>query len=196
MTKHLQTLALVFAFALASTAMVRTQEKEKPAAPPAKAVAITPLKVQVVISRYQGDKKISSMPYNLSINAMAETGAGPISRANIRMGSKMPVMMMAAPVVDGKAMPAAGPLQYQDVGTNIDCAASVLSDGRFRVDITVDDTSVYPDDPGASPTTKGTPSFRSFRASDATTWSRAASIPNSRIEVTGLVSPHGTMYWK
>ena len=66
MTKPLATLGLIFAFALASTALVRTQEK--PAPVPAKAaMQAMPLKIQVVISRYQGDKKISSLPYSLSV---------------------------------------------------------------------------------------------------------------------------------
>ena len=85
MTKHLQTLALVFAFALASPAIVLAQDK--PAAPAKEAKSpVVPLKVQVVISRYQGEKKVSSMPYNLSMNAG--------NRANLRMGAKIPVMMI------------------------------------------------------------------------------------------------------
>ena len=163
MTRHLQTVALVFAFALASTAIGRAQEKPV-ASPAAKAAGtMTPLKVLVVISRYQGDKKLSSMPYNLSINAPAQ-GVG---HANLRMGAKIPVMMMATPVIDGKAMPLPGPIQYQDVGTNIDCQASMLEDGRFKVEITIDDSSVYPDEQGTSAGTKGSPTFRSFRATDS-----------------------------
>ena len=74
MTKSSQTVVLVFAFAVASTTLVRTQDK--PTAPavasmPAarRAGEVTPLKVQVVLSRNQGEKKISSLPYTLSVNA-------------------------------------------------------------------------------------------------------------------------------
>jgi type II/III secretion system protein len=164
-TKDLQTLALVFVFALASTAGVATQEKEKAAAPAPKAAAtpvnVTPLKVQVVIARYQGEKKISSMPYTLTMNAN--------NRANLRMGTKIPVMMvsqaMPQQTQDGKQIPQVGPIQYQDVGTNIDCSSTQLDDGRFMLMISVDDSSVYPDEqlPGGS---KGNPSFRSFRSSN------------------------------
>jgi hypothetical protein len=69
-TKHLQTIALVFAFALASSVIVRTQEK--PAAPAAAAkpaAPAIPLKVQVLVSRFQAEKKLSSLPYTLSVNA-------------------------------------------------------------------------------------------------------------------------------
>ena len=160
MTKHLQTLALVSAFALASTAIVRAQDK--PAAPAKEAKApVVPLKVQVVISRYQGEKKISSMPYALTLNAG--------NRSTLRMGTQVPVMMVSpapAQVVDGKTIPQVGPIQYQDVGTNIDCFTTALDDGRFLLNITIDDSSVYPDEqaPGGA---KGNPSFRSFRASNS-----------------------------
>ena len=51
--------------------------------------------------------------------------------ANLRMGTRIPVMMMAtAPLL--KDVPA-GPIQYKDVGTNIDCHVSTSDDGRpFR----------------------------------------------------------------
>jgi len=170
-TKHLHTLGLVFVFALASSAVARTQDAPPQPVPPPPAPAastVTPLRIQVVISRYQGEKKVSSLPYSLSVNA-TDTPRNP-GRANLRMGAKVPVVMFATPVVDGQKMPSGGPLQYQDVGTNIDCSAVVTESGRFRLDITVDDSSVYPEDQnvaGASPATKGSPTFRSFRASDS-----------------------------
>jgi len=160
-TKHLQTLALVSAFALASTAIVRAQDK--PAAPAKEAKApVVPLKVQVVISRYQGEKKISSMPYALTLNAG--------NRSTLRMGTQVPVMMVSpapAQVVDGKTIPQLGPIQYKDVGTNIDCSSTALDDGRFLLSITVDDSSVYPDEQSALTGSKGNPWFRSFRASNS-----------------------------
>jgi hypothetical protein len=162
-TKLRQTLALVLGFALASTAAVQTQEKAAPS-------GVTPLKLQVVISRYQGEKKISSLPFALSVNSPAiSLDPRNVGRANLRMGVKVPVMMMAPPTVDGKPMkdfPVAGPIQYQDVGTNIDAAVVTLEDGRFRLDLTIDDSSVYPDDQSTPGASKGNPSFRSFRATD------------------------------
>ena len=166
MTKHLQTLALVVAFALASTALARAQDKpaDKPAAPAKEAKApVVPLKVQVVISRYQGEKKISSMPYALTMNGG--------NRANLRMGTQVPIVMLStgpAQVVDGKTIQQVGPMpiQYKDVGTNLDCSSTALDDGRFLLSITVEDSSVYPDEQSAPGTSKGNPSFRSFRSSN------------------------------
>jgi hypothetical protein len=166
-TKTLQTLALVCTLALGWTALARAQKPEAPPAPRA-AVTITPVKIQVVISRYQGEKKISSMPYNLSINSRPYNAPGAYvpSSASLRMGASVPVVMMAVTNVP-KDAPQGGPIQYKDVGTNIDCDATVLEDGRFKVQITVDDASVYPEEQPTSPATKGSPSFRSFRATDA-----------------------------
>jgi hypothetical protein len=160
-TKHLQTIALVFAFALASSVIVRSQEKPAPAAPKPAAAAVTPLKVSVIVSRFQGEKKLSSLPYTLSVNAG--------SRASLRMGAKVPVMMITAksPV---EGVPMVGPIQYQDVGTSIDCNVSTpQDDGRYRLEITIDDSSVYGDTPATTDNkpAAGNPSFRSFRASDS-----------------------------
>ena len=166
MTKplHRLTLTLMLVFALAFTVVARAQEK--PAAPPAakpSATPATPLKLVVVISRYQGEKKVSSLPYTLSVNA---PGAPQSNHANLRMGAKIPVMTMAMPVLDGKQM-AGGPVQYQDVGTNIDCDATTLEDGRYRLSLSVEDTSIYPDAVADKGVVPGNPSFRSFRATDS-----------------------------
>jgi hypothetical protein len=161
-TKTLQLISLVLAFALSSTALVTAQDKEKdkPPSAPAKSAAPvnpTPLKVQVVIGRYQGEKKLASMPYSLTV-----VNTGPGSHATLRMGAKIPVVMMMMANV-AKDSPQGGPVQYQDVGTNIDCFTTELDNGRYMVTVTVDDSSVYPDDQGSS---RGNPSFRSFRATN------------------------------
>jgi type II secretory pathway component GspD/PulD (secretin) len=158
-TKHLQTLALVFALALASTALVSTQEQEKEKAAPKAAtapVAVTPLKVQVVISRYQGEKKVSSMPYTLTMNAN--------NNSHLRMGTKIPVPATTFSQ-NAKDAPVINSFQYQDVGTNIDCNSTALDDGRYLLSISVDDSSVYTDDQSSG--VKGNPSFRSFRSSNS-----------------------------
>jgi hypothetical protein len=93
------------------------------------------------------------MPYTLMVNAGGHS--------NIRMGTKIPITMLSMANVP-KDAPVGGPIQYQDVGTNIDCGATEVEGGRYSLGITVDDSSVYPDDQAGA--TKGSPSFRSFRA--------------------------------
>src|SRR5262249_49627447 len=133
---QVKTYVSVVALAIASTLMLgsiaRAQDK------PAPRDVVVPLKIQVVISRFQGDKRLSNLPYTLSLS-VKENG---LAKSNIRMGTKIPINMMAQPSVDGKpaaGVPMAGPINYQDVGTNIDCTVVAHDEGRFAVDITIDD---------------------------------------------------------
>src|SRR5262245_39407631 len=89
---------------------------------------LVPLSVDVTGTRYQGEKKISSMPYMLAVNANKLGQAGP---ALLRMGAKVPVSTIAAPPGNpaGTTGPLPGPVNYQDIGTNIDCNAKVVDDG-------------------------------------------------------------------
>jgi hypothetical protein len=110
--------------------------------------APVPLRIQLVLARYQGDKKVSSLPYSLVVNAN-------VGKTSLRMGSTVPL-----PTAN-----AANSFQYKDVGTNIDCAAATLDDGRFKIDLTIDDSSVYADEPmstGALKVAAAPPSFRHF----------------------------------
>ena len=53
-----------------------------------KTPAPIPLKVTVVLSRFQGEKRISSMPYILGVMA---SGWGPGPKTTLRMGVEVPV---------------------------------------------------------------------------------------------------------
>lgn len=156
MRKHLQTVGVVVALALASSGSVRAQDK-----PAAGQKEIVPIKVQVVLSRYQGDKKVSSLPYTLSVNANDQQAS------SLRMGAQVPVPTMKPPVLEGKEMPMVQSFTYKDVGTNIDCAASTTDDGRFRIMIQIDDSSVIGEEANLQQgLAKGSPSFRSFRVTE------------------------------
>ena len=112
-----------------SMAQAQPQAPGKPA---------VPLKVQVVISRYEADRKVSSLPYTLAVTANERGGS-------IRMGSMIPVPN--------------GPGSYnlQNVGTNIDCSVTSMEDTRFKVEVAISDTSVM-ERRGAD----GVPTLRSF----------------------------------
>ena len=126
---------------------------------------LVPLSVDVMVTRYQGDKKISSMPYMLAVNANKLGQAGP---ALLRMGARVPVPTIAAPPGSpaGPAGPMPGPVNYQDIGTNIDCTAKVVDQG-FELRISVSDTSVYANIPdNATPTVGNMPVFRSYQSTN------------------------------
>jgi hypothetical protein len=118
---------------LAATALAQNQPNRP----------LTPLKVQVVISRYEGDKKVSSFPYILAVTANHTQGV------NLKMGSQVPV-----PV-------AADSIEYKSVGTNIDCSATSTDDGRFQVQLSIEDSSVAERRNSDFP-----PTLRSFSASN------------------------------
>jgi hypothetical protein len=156
-TKHVVGAIVLVACAIGSTRVGWAQDAQAVAS----GKGIIPVRVQVVISRYQGDKKISSLPYTISVNAN-DRGA-----STLRMGAQVPVVSFRMPTADSKEPPLSS-IQYRDVGTNIDCAASAVDDGRFRVTLTLEDVSVLADDPVAQQgLAKGQPSFRSFRISEA-----------------------------
>ena len=126
---------------------------------------LVPLSVDVMVTRYQGDKKISSMPYMLAVNANKLGQAGP---ALLRMGARVPVPTIAAPPGNpaGPAGPMPGPVNYQDIGTNIDCTAKVVDQG-FELRISVSDTSVYANiQDNATPTVGNMPVFRSYQSTN------------------------------
>ena len=131
-----------------------------------KTPAPIPLKVTVLLSRYQGDKRISSMPYVLGVLASG-WGAGP--KTTLRMGVEVPV---ATTVFggDGKTTPVSS-YSYRSVGTNIDCGATFdeAIPGIFQLALTVSDSSLGLDAPksgsGGGSVARDVPSFRNFNSS-------------------------------
>ena len=130
-----------------------------PPAAPSSDVGITPLRIQVVIARYQGEKRVSSLPYTLSINAQ-NTGR---TVGQIRMGADIPIRAEGA-AADSKT----GGVNYDQVGTQIDCIVRLVPDGRYALELSVSDKTVYADGDGeklSSPSLL--PTFRSFRATNS-----------------------------
>jgi hypothetical protein len=118
------------------------------------------LKLSLVFSRYQGEKKISSVPHTLW--ATATDGRTPTT---LRLGTQIPVPS----TVFGKDGEKTQSYNYRDVGTNIDVNASTALDGLYKIQITITDSSVYyPDqsEPTARSTSAtGAPAFRNFNSS-------------------------------
>lgn len=135
----------------------KPEEKPSESRPsPANALGpLVPLDVQVVVNRYQGEKRISSLPYALAVNANDR------SVSSIRMGARVPVV--GTPPGSAPNTPVL--VNYENVGTNIDCFARTTEDGRFQVNVTIEDSSVYQNVEGAvAPTAAGRPVMRSFRS--------------------------------
>jgi hypothetical protein len=140
----------VAALTLALTAPLAAQEKPAAAAQDRDA-AMVPLKLDLVISRVAGDKKISSMPYTLWVTANASGRAGDTS---LRMGVRMPV-----PTTLSSKDGAVQSYQYHDIGTNIDASAASIQGGRYGVSVILNESGVNTRGESA---VSGAPMLRNF----------------------------------
>src|ERR1700720_1922585 len=109
------------------------QEKSKPEEKGPPTAHPTPLKVQIVFTEFEGDKKVKSMPYT-SVFA-ADPGHQP-DAVKLRIGSRVPLFT-------GKE----GGLQYIDIGTNLDCTADRFEDGRFGLRLALERSWIQGDVP-------------------------------------------------
>ncbi len=119
------------------------------------------VKVQVVISRYQGDKKISSLPYGLGV---VVNGA----KTSLRMGIDVPIVstVLSSPSLGAPATVPTPSYNYRSVGTNIDCQAESAPSDAFKLMMTVTDSSVQLDAADrAKALAPNLPMFRSFTSS-------------------------------
>lgn len=169
MKTHTLVAAAIVAFAVSLPARAQDKPQEKQPDRPIPAATApkptVPLRVQLVISRYDGDKKISSQPFTLSVNAGPYPNGGDLAR--LRIGVEVPVVTITGSKELEKqtGVPTVAPVQYKPIGTNIDCMGYINDDGGYRLQITVDDSSVFAEDharPGTAASSTN-PVFRSFR---------------------------------
>jgi ABC-type transport system substrate-binding protein len=95
---------------------------------------LVPLKVQVTLSRSTGDAKTSSLPFTIWVSANDQQST------TLNVGQQILVA-------------AGGSTQYRSVGTNLTCGATSLDDGRFRVRLSIEDSSVAPNKESGGPPT-------------------------------------------
>lgn len=117
---------------------LKVKEKEKSESP-------IPLRVQLVFTEYDGDKKVTSLPYSFFVNA-EERRARP--NTQIRDGVRI-----AVPTGKDSAQ-----YQYIDVGTNIDCSAQSQDDGRYKLILSLERSSF-----SQETSTSSLPIIRTFR---------------------------------
>lgn len=124
----------------------KTEEQAKPS---------VPIKVQIVFAEFDGEKKISSIPYTFMVIA-----GGRYNSTGLRTGVRVPIE------IDGKDQKTT----YLDVGTGIDCNVSE-EEGRFRVNLTMDRSGLYPNKSAEGDRLvsqpNGQPLVRNFRTSES-----------------------------
>jgi hypothetical protein len=126
--------------ALLLFAVPAAKAQDKPATEtPAPEVIEQPARLQIVLTEYDGTKKISSMPYSIPF-ILSRT---PLT-SSLRMGVRVPV--------NTSSKTGESSLTYVDVGTNIDVSDIdyrmnqnhvPATSGRFSVDIKIDRSSLY-----------------------------------------------------
>jgi hypothetical protein len=169
-TKKLVVIALAAVIWISSGGSSSAQPPAAQASP-AKPAQNVPLEVQVVIARYQGEKRISSLPYVLSLKSSLGSAGfrQPGQGAQLRLGSRVPIRtQVLTPAADGKPATTTNSFSYENVGMNIDAGAIALEDGRFEVTITINESSVVtdPQDLKATPGTGDYPVFRSYQSTN------------------------------
>lgn len=124
----------------------KAEEQAKPA---------VPIKVQIVFAEYDGEKKISSMPYTFMVIA-----GGRFNNTSLRTGVRVPIE------IDGKDQKTT----YLDVGTGIDCNVSE-EEGRYRVNLVIDRSALYPNKSAEGERLvsqpNGQPLIQQFRSSES-----------------------------
>jgi hypothetical protein len=164
-TRMIRLMTVAAVVVLSSGAMYAQENSGVGGRPTAAAPArgsFVPLKVTVVLSRFQGEKKISSLPYTLFVTT------NPAENTRLRMGTQVPVPTTVLSGTDPATVKPVQSYNYKDVGTNIDCSASSAEEGIYKITLTVADSAVYfPDKSEAmvASSMTGAPAFRSFNAS-------------------------------
>jgi hypothetical protein len=110
---------------------------------------VTQLKVQVVLSRHQGDRKVSSRPYTFWL-----TSAVRPRQFRLRQGTEVPIPVTTYEK-DGKD---ATSFQYKNVGVNMEFSAEVADGGRYLLTFAVEDSSMF--DGAAGPNVAVSPTLK------------------------------------
>jgi len=117
------------------------------------------LRVQVLITRVQDAKKQASLPYTFVVSARPSQSCA-YTHVRMRMGVDTPVPTF----VSESGNPPQRSVQYKTVGTNIDCSADDLGDGRYKLFLVVENSSALPGDKSAGDLAEY-PLFRRFEMS-------------------------------
>jgi hypothetical protein len=159
---------LLGSMVLFSCASAASAQGTPPAASPKPAA---PVKIQIVISRFDGEKKVANLPYMLF-------GTDDDNPITLNLGLQFPV--------PGGTNGAA--FTYKPIGTNISCRVRATPDGKFKLDLVVDSSSIVPDKTISTP--GGVPAFQSFTVHNNLMLSEGQTVQYASVvdPVTGQVT--------
>lgn len=173
MNRLSKTLCVGFLVAAALAAVPSTaaaQAAQSAGTKPALESAI--VQVEVALTRWQGEKKTSSLPFVLIINAPSR-GEG---RTSLRMGVDVPVGTSTSSSTQTTGAQGNSPRAtetaksetvFRNVGTDIDGQVARVDESTFTVYVNVRDSSIFGSDPSKPPTIADPTAFRTFNASNS-----------------------------
>jgi type II secretory pathway component HofQ len=138
----------------------------------------TSVKLQVVILKYDGDKKLSSLPYTLILV--------PGRNGSLRSGSEVPVPTTSTSTSADK--PATTSYTLQQIGTQIDATVIANPDGKYNLKLTITDRFMGTVDPQRVP---NVPSFKNVVIA-----SEAIISNGETIQFTAAPTPSSTEVFK
>ena len=122
------TVLLAVSGLLLACPLVRAQEKANTSEKPKPSI---PVRLTLVLTEFDGEKKVSSLPYVILLNS---DPSGHVSYSSfMRIGVRVPV------AGTGKE----GQSTFVDVGSNIDSGVQAEEDGRFTVRLNFERSSLY-----------------------------------------------------
>lgn len=159
------------------TAVGKSPEMPATTAKPARARATTNaigIKLTITVSKYQGEKKVSSTPFVVSL---ADNNSWNL----IRAGARVPIPRRAMDT---------GPVSYnyEQVGLSIDSRAFSLPNGTFQVETKASDASVVATDAAASASFDA-PVIRNISVASTTVMKdgQTTQLSSATDPITGLV---------
>jgi hypothetical protein len=151
--------------AIAGTPQAPSQDAAKAAMLPTISV-----RIDVTLSRYQGETKISSLPFSLVASAAA--AAPGINTLAVNSGLYQARMRMGIDVPVGTSMSSEDKTvrtSYRSVGTNIDCLVTRLDENQFSARLDINDSSIFysTDGDGKGAKNPDPAAFRTFNATNS-----------------------------
>ena len=148
---------------------VRAQAPQGSQAPPP--LPTVAVQVDVLLSRWQGEKRISAIPFVLMANAGSRGNS-----VSLRMGVDVPVGTSTSNVTQTSGAQTQNPravatekhvTEFRNVGTDIDASVSRADATNFGVYVNIRDSSIFTSDQTKMPTSMADPTaFRTFSTSN------------------------------
>jgi hypothetical protein len=125
-------------------ALFPARAQEKPSTSTAAEGTAAAFRIQVVLTEYDGEKKVSSLPYSVPV---ALQPGEKRAVGSVRVGIRVPVATSTKTGESG--------IQYMDVGTNLDVRMRGADAERYPVELTIERSWLYVRDQSRDGKTEG-----------------------------------------